>query len=559
MSFRCALYARYSSDLQRPTSIEDQLRICREYAISRGFEVLDEHVYVDEALCGVGAERPGLCRLLAAALSSPRPFDVILVDDSSRLSRNTANALSMFEKLSFAGVRLIAISQGIDSQHEQAQVLVTVHGMVDSLYVQELAKKTHRGMDGSMLRGRHTGGRIFGYDNVSLGEDQGVVLAINDSEAAIVRRIFEMSADGVSLKKIAGTLNQEHVPTPRPQARNGWATWCHSAVREMLYRELYIGRVIWNRSKFIRVPGTNKRVRRMRPESEWRVAQREELRIIDQALWERVNTRLQAFKDSYHAKKRPGLLPRSETSKFLFSGLLKCGQCGGNLAIVAGGGKEQYRKYGCSQHWYRGACSNNLLERQIWLEKRLLADLQTEILKPEALEYTIAQFGDQLKTTLCRLSGELAQMRERKRAIEVELRRLTETAALTGPSTFLIQAINEREQELRQITDKLLSTGPESIDSRLDEIRLFVTKKLSDIRELLARHESADPVAVRTELRKHVSEIRMTPQPGARRPHYLAEGAWDLVGKETGPHHEAAPLSIRMVAGGGFEPPTFGL
>ena len=87
-----------------------------------GVSRLDEHVYVDEALCGVGAERPGLCRLLAAALSSPRPFDVILVDDSSRLSRNTANALSMFEKLSFAGVRLIAISQGIDSQHEQAQV-----------------------------------------------------------------------------------------------------------------------------------------------------------------------------------------------------------------------------------------------------------------------------------------------------------------------------------------------------------------------------------------------------------------------------------------------------
>ncbi len=127
------------------------------------------------------------------------------------------------------------------------------------------------------------------------------------------------------------------------------------------------------------------------------------------------------------------------------------------------------------------------------------------------------------------------------------------------PASFLIQAINEREQELRQITDKLLSTGPESIDSRLDEIRLFVTKKLSDIRELLARHESADPVAVRTELRKHVSEIRMTPQPGARRPHYLAEGAWDLVGKETGPHHEAAPLSIRMVAGVRFELTTFGL
>jgi site-specific DNA recombinase len=167
------------------------------------------------------------------------------------------------------------------------------------------------------------------------------------------------------------------------------------------------------------------------------VSQREELRIVDQVLWEQVNSRLQAFKDLFHTRTRPGLLPRSETSKFLFSGLLKCGQCGGNLAIVAGGGKDQYRKYGCSQHWYRGACSNNLLERQVWLERRLLADLQSEILKPEAIEYTIAQFGEQLKATLGKLSGELAEMRERKRKIESELHRLTQTAAMTGPSAFL--------------------------------------------------------------------------------------------------------------------------
>jgi hypothetical protein len=109
------------------------------------------------------------------------------------------------------------------------------------------------GADGRGFNTRRitTDRRSFGYDNVSLGDDQGVVLAIDESEAATVGRIFQMSADGASLKKIAGTLNQEHVPTPRPQARNGWATWCSSAVRDMLYRKLYIGRVIWNRSKLI--------------------------------------------------------------------------------------------------------------------------------------------------------------------------------------------------------------------------------------------------------------------------------------------------------------------
>ncbi len=130
---------------------------------------------------------------------------------------------------------------------------------------------------------------------------------------------------------------------------------------------------------------------------------------------------------------------------------------------------------------------------------------------------------------------------------------------MAGPSAFLVQAINERDQELPQITDRLLSTGPESVDARLGEIRLLVNKQLSDIRRLLSKHEAVDPATVRTELRKHVSEIRMNPQPGNKRSHDVAEGSWDLVGKETGPHHEAAPLSIRMVAGVRFELTTFGL
>src|SRR6185312_9044453 len=106
MTLRCAAYARYSSDLQSPTSIEDQLRKCREYAISHGFQFLDEHVYIDQALSGVGADRPGLANLMAAAVSQSKPFDVILVDDSSRLSRSTKDALTIFERLNFCGVRL---------------------------------------------------------------------------------------------------------------------------------------------------------------------------------------------------------------------------------------------------------------------------------------------------------------------------------------------------------------------------------------------------------------------------------------------------------------------
>src|SRR6266403_456216 len=556
MTPRCAAYARYSSDLQSPSSIEDQLRKCRECAALHGFQFMDEHIYVDQAISGVGADRPGLRSLMAAALSQARPFDVMLVDDSSRLSRDTKDALSIFERLNFSGIRLNAVSQGIDSQNEQAQVLVTVHGMVDSLYVKELAKKTHRGLEGLVLKGRHAGGRTFGYNTAPADDGRGKTLIVNEIEAAIVRRIFQMSANGLSLKKIATALNRECIQPPRPRAGKLHPTWCPTAIREMLYRDLYMGRLVWNSSKFVKVPGTNRRVRRARPENEWRIVQREELRIIDQELWQRVSDRLTRLKDFYVGRRKPGLLQRSATSSYLFSGLLKCGKCGGNLVIVTGNkGPGQYRKYGCSQHFYRGACSNNLLERQDWLEKRLLAELQGDVLKPEAIEYVIGEFGRQLKVALENLSGELAQMRQRKETIEAELRRLTATAAQTGPSPFLIEARIDRERQLRDITERLLSAGPGSLESHLSGIRQFVTKRLSDLQGLL----SGETTLARVEIKKHLEEIRMTPQYGEGKPHYLAEGAWTLLGKETGPSHNTAPLPIRMVAGGGFEPPTFGL
>ena len=125
---------------------------------------------------------------------------------------------------------MIAVAQGIDTRSEQADVLVTVHGLVDSLYVKELAKKTHRGLEGAFLRGLHAGGRCFGYRNVPV-ESGGVRLEIDHTEAAVVRRIFEMSASGMSLKAIATTLNTEKVCPPRPRATAKHATWAPTAIR----------------------------------------------------------------------------------------------------------------------------------------------------------------------------------------------------------------------------------------------------------------------------------------------------------------------------------------
>jgi len=101
MPTRCAVYARYSSDQQRPESIADQVRHCRQEAGRHpDWVVLDEHVYTDEAVSGLSVEdREGLQRLVHAALRTPRPFDVILVDDTSRLSRDVVDTVQQFREL----------------------------------------------------------------------------------------------------------------------------------------------------------------------------------------------------------------------------------------------------------------------------------------------------------------------------------------------------------------------------------------------------------------------------------------------------------------------------
>jgi len=554
MMLRCACYTRFSTDKQTPISTEDQIRNCREFAQTKGWTLLENHLYADEAVSGAGGDRDGLKRLLAAAKSLPRSFDVILVDDTSRLSRNVGDASRIREQLEFVGVRIIAVSQGIDSQDEQSEVLFDVHALVDTLYIKELGKKTHRGLEGLALRGFHTGGNCFGYCNVRV--EGGVKLEINESDAAIVRRIFEMAARGTSLKKIAKTLNAERIAPPRPRGKKENHTWCPTAIHAMLRREMYSGRVIWNRSRFVKSPGTNKRISRARPRSEWRVIERPELKIVCGELWERVQARLAWTKKIYGQQTRSGLLNRTASSQYLFSGIVKCSDCGGNLVITSGRSRRGYRRYGCSQHFYRGTCPNGLQIRKDWLEEKLLAGLQHAVLQPEAVSYAVAEFCCQLKEADGVLLREAERAIEQKQKVQAELSRLVAAVADSGHSTILIEAIDQREQELRSIDERLSAWGPGLQQVQPSDVTEFVKHRLARLCDLL----NSDVTQARAELLRHVSEIRLKPKRTETGSEYVAEGEWNLLGTypETDRARHLLGVRARLVAGVGFEPTTSG-
>jgi DNA invertase Pin-like site-specific DNA recombinase len=449
---------------------------------------------------------------------------MILVDDTSRLSRDDVESKRLAINIKFLGFRIIFVSQGIDSDDQQFDVLMTVHGLVDSLYIKELAKKTHRGLEGRALDGFHTGGRCFGYQNDTMAE--GVRLVVDRAEAAIVILIFGYFANGMSLKSIAKKLNAEGIAPPRLRKGKVRATWCPTAIRAILHNPIYTGKQVWNRSQFVKRPGSNKRVRRPRSQSEWIIVERPELRIVSEDLWQRVEQRLQLVKEVFgHAGAG---MHKASSSAYLLTGLLKCDLCGANLIIVAGKGRKTKRKYyGCSQRFNRGACSNRLTIRQDVIERNFFAGLQRCVLTEEVITYATGEVTRRIRDRQAVVSTQGAKMRIRKRQVEQELRRLAEAIAATGHNPTMVQLIAERQRELDQLTQEIEPISGAGVELHPGSIREFVKQGVSDLLAVL----NADAFRARAELLKHTREIRMIPEKGADgRFYYVAAGGWDLMG-----------------------------
>jgi site-specific DNA recombinase len=542
----CAGYARYSSDRQSPVSIEDQFRKLREFAQQQSWRVLENHLYSDEAVSGATDDRAGLKRLLAAATDPKRPFDIVLVDDTSRLSRDLENSLHISKQLKFAGVRIVFVSQGIDTNSQQAELLLATHGIVDQLYVTELASKTRRGVEGRALKGLHTGGRCFGYRRIPVEDPaltdsygrpviDGVRLEVDEAQAAIVRRIFTLYATGNSLKRIAKFLNCEGVVSPQPQRGRISRSWSPSSIRVILHNDRYRGVVIWGKTRKVRSPKSGRRLKRSRPETEWVKIESPEQRIVSDDLWQRVQARIEQVKQLYgidDPQRKAGLLRgRAVTSQYLFSGLLRCGVCGANMTIVAGRGRNhRSQTYGCPMNASRGesVCSNSLRIRRDVLERELLAGLQSKVWREEFINYTLERFEQELQKALKNLDGELAQMRRRKTEIEFEVRNLTEAIAKSGyQSHSVMRQIADREQELSEITNRLLDSEAGSVHARVEEIRKFALSQLADLRQLVS-DDVADTLALKTELSKHVQAITVERDGNWN---VIAKGSWSLIGR----------------------------
>jgi site-specific DNA recombinase len=546
VTVRCAIYARYSSDLQRLTSIEDQLRRCREYAAQQGWTVIEEFVRCDEARSAATlAGRDALQSLLAASKTSPLPFDCLMVDDTSRLARYLPDVLSMNDKLQYHGVFIYAVAQRLDCREKTSRPLLTLHGMMDEQFLVSLGEKVHRGQEGRALNGFQPGGKCYGYRNVPIEDPtrngkygrfaiSGVKLEITEEEAAVVRRIFEMYASGTSQAAIAKVLNAEGVPAPNPPRTRPVRSWCVSSIFEMLRNERYRGVFVWNRTKKERNPETGRKTSRPRPESDWKRIEVPEWRIVTDELWERAQAR-KRFAGQRFTASHLGGFNRSERSKrYIFSGFLVCGVCGSKLVIASGSGKRGYVKYGCPSHRYRGTCTNGLMIRQDRLETQLIAGLTERVSKTELIEYALKQFQARLQARLKELQDQtlkaadaVTALQNQRRELKARANNLGEAIAQMGYSATLLQQLATLELEIQRIDERLaVANQPLDLAFSLESIRDFVSDKAMDF----SAGFDSEPAKAKEILARHIDRLILTPRQAEDGMLYDVSGDIDLFG-----------------------------
>ena len=369
ISYRPAIYARFSSARQDERSIDDQIRRCRDHLGPAAEHV---EVFADYAVSGASLHRRGFESLMAAVEAGT--ITAVVTEDISRISRDFADAAQIFKRLQYARVPLIGVADGIDTSAKHAKLTYTLKSLVADLYLDDLRDKTLRGMEGRALAGYATGQVPYGYKTASdtdkRGRELGRRIEIVKVAAGIIVRIFSEWAEGKSMSTIARQLNRDGIDSPRIGTRHQFAGWSVGTVRAMLRNERYIGVWRFKRMQWIKVPATGRRLPRQRAASEVITFERPELRIVGLPLWEAAHARI--------AKGHPLRGCTRARSRYLLSGLLRCAECNASMTIV-GGANLPNTFYRCTTNRTKGICSNAMGVRAVALLSELFDALRRQV------------------------------------------------------------------------------------------------------------------------------------------------------------------------------------
>ena len=503
---RAVTYARFSSDLQSAASIVDQERVCRQRAEREGWNIVE--AFADHAISGSTMLRPGYQALLARLRKGD--IDIVLAESLDRISRDMEHIASFFKVASFAGARIITLSEG-----EISDLHVGLKGAMGAIYLKDLAAKTHRGLAGRIEKGRSIGSAPYGYRVVRRLKDNGEpdrgLREIAPDQAAVVRRIFADYLAGKSPRAVARALNLEGVPGPTG------GIWFDTVIRGraarndgLLRNPLYVGRLVWNRMASSKNPISGRRVRRANQVSAQVVHAVTDLAIVDLDVWTSVQERLAREEvparaggaASHGGGQETGRFWERRRARHLLSGKVVCGLCSGQFFAV---GKHYLACRAASLR----ACANSARPSRPALEARVVNALAHELMDPELAAAFAAAFTQTWGELAAEAAGGADQHRRDLQQVERKITNLVDALAdgLRTPDIRL--RLNDLERRREVLLTAVNSPPPAGPQISSDLGHLYRARIATLQRDL----DAPDSTEAREAARVLIDKVIITPSP----------------------------------------------
>ena len=483
-----ASYARYSSDHQDARSIPDQQRPCRERAERDGKQIPDDLQFVDEAVSGTKLRRDGFDRMLKAAEEGR--FKTLYFFDLSRLARESVITITTLKKLVYAyKVRVVSVSEGIDSANDGWFPLATILGLQHEQYLKTLSANVLRGLVGNLLEDLSLGDYSFGYSSVPI---EGAPLrgkgrnarppkkyVIVEDEAEWVRRVFFWFVrERRSIQWIVRELNAKKAPKDH---RKGTTTWGRSGVRALLRRMKYIGIWPWGVTKNCRDPLTGQIYKEFRPAEEtqgW-IRRFPQLQIVDDETFAEAQRLLDKNEEDCAAfrgddGKLSGSRKDAAGPRHLLQGRIRCSECGS--AFYVGGARGQYL---ICPAFRNGLCRCRTMLPRDLAKRLILEEIGRRILSDDAWRRAVQEEAlkawNEFESTV---PAELDTAQKQLAAVEQKIARMVDQIedGLDDPDvkSRLVDRRKEKEQIARNIAKLRTATTsrppqptPEWIDEQL--------------------------------------------------------------------------------------------
>ena len=531
MCIRDSLYCRLSRDDNmdaESNSIQNQKKLLQKVAREKGYT--DTLFFVDDGITGTTMKRPGFQKMLTAIEAGY--ISAVFVKDLSRLGRNYIEVGKLTEEFfPQYDVRLVAVSDGVDSD-EGDNEFTPFRNIMNEWYAKDISKKRKivNKMKGNA--GIPLSQPPYGYIK---NPDDPRFWVIDPEAADVVRRIYDMALEGYGLAEIATALGADGIVNPtyywrsKGVNRSGSKStleptkWGHTTVKKILTLQEYCGDVI-NFKSYSKSYKMKRRIEN--PEENRAIFLNVHEPIIDRPTWEKV----QALKAGTRRKR-----PTVTQEPSIFSGYLKCPECGGNLNFHFNQNNHDIKFFSCQNHnsGYR-KCSKthyirlDFLEQVVLYEVKRLACFASEY-ENDFIKAMIGRSAKVAENTALRKQRELDALTARDRELDMLFERLYEDNVAGKIDDARFAKMSKRyEQEQGENAKKIKALR---LELKKDESKRM---DIDDFLETVRRYTDATTITKRmvAELIDHIEVYHAEKQDGVTNQrvviYYNCIGAFDV-------------------------------